>query len=681
MIRKFTFPLQLVAILLLLMGCSKDNVLDGGTAIDPPSEAGSVITFPQVAVLNYTKATGHPIIFFDAANGAQLRTKIASGSGAALWARVKSGADAINATPPADRTDTGEQLWQRDVGNRIATLAMAAYLTKEQAYVTKGIRYALASGNYKTWGTDATSDGAEHGLAYGHQLLGIAMLYDYLTALKTEAVSTISVSEGDLATIKATLYNRTKRQYKSYTNLAPAYIQNHTWINCAGMLASALALRDDYPEETKVWIEFLHKSIFSVSAQMLSPDGASQEGPGYWQYGMEFLMKDFDMMKSVFGIDYYSQNDWWKNTGKWAAEMMTPYKFWYKDGTNVMNLVDFADSPRYSWYGPEELFYRLAALNNDAMLQWHAVECGKLTDTPSYLTILWYDPTITPAEGTQPLYTQFDNMGYVISHSDRSGEQDLVTFKCGAALGKYMNRIPSYVRSSSDMGHVHPDANHFTIFSNGEFIVRNNGYVKRESRYHNIVLVEEGYYGQGVGWYTPWPMIAAKDPYIKNVVNTDETLTVDGVASYSYVDNARVVNSTRKLMHIREAKMVIVYDNVETSTLKNIYQRTFPEASVAQMSVVSGTLITAQTSKNKARFENLTPDQADMGLWTEGVADRSTSTIFDRPVINIGRTTKNMSLVTAISWSDVSAEPNVATLKKSGDKLTIVVNGKGYDLK
>ena len=62
------------------------------------------------------------------------------------------------------------------VGNTMPVLAMAYVLTGEKQYLDAARRWALASCGYKTWGLGRI-DGMD--LATGHQLFGLAVIYDW----------------------------------------------------------------------------------------------------------------------------------------------------------------------------------------------------------------------------------------------------------------------------------------------------------------------------------------------------------------------------------------------------------------------------------------------------------------------------------------------------------------------
>ena len=142
----------------------------------------------------------HPRLYLDKPRIVQLREAI-RGSHAPLWKKVREQADQLaRRGPPAYRENDGvsgdEQLWQREVGNAMPVLALAWVLTDDRSYLEAAQQWALASCSYKTWGLGRI-DGMD--LATGHQLLGLALVYDWCHA---------DLDEAARRTIRATLVRR-----------------------------------------------------------------------------------------------------------------------------------------------------------------------------------------------------------------------------------------------------------------------------------------------------------------------------------------------------------------------------------------------------------------------------------------------------------------------------------------
>ena len=506
-----------------------------------------------------------------------------------------------------------------------------------------------------------SADGAEYGLPYGHQLLGLAMLYDYGQEY---------LSEATLMTLRQTLAARVERQYAAYKTLDKAYIQNHTWINTCGMLAAALVLRND-TAKAQEWIDFTQQ-VLEKSSRLLSPDGASQEGPGYWQYGMEFLMMAFDLSRGV-GNDFYKNSTWWDNTAAYAMYMTLPADRCTSDNS----IIDWADAPRYSWYGPEHLYRRLAGLKHNALAQYCAGKAVRYDVSSSWLNLIWYDTSVSSVLlPTTPTFRHFENMGLVASRTDWDGDESVVVFRCGSPLGTFAGQQPEGSYVSGDMGHIHPDANHFVIYANGEYILRNNGYVKRVTKYHNTLLVNDlGQWGEVRTWFTPWPLTPVRDPKIAEAVSADGIDRITGDASAAYLDGAGVKKFVRKLVWIKEQGVVIVCDDVELAASGRIELRFFPEQKSVQS---SDAVIGASTARNSIRIENLTPARSALTLGMQFVEERSSTSGENRPLVTVTATASSLRQVTAVSWAALPAPAPVVTYDEQSG--TVSVNGKTYTL-
>ena len=152
-----------------------------------------------------------------------------------MWKTVRERADrAVKQGPPAYRerdNDSGdEQLWQREVGNVMPVLAMAWVLSGERQYPDAARQWALASCGYPTWGLGPI-DGMD--LAAGHQLFGLALVYDWCYA---------DLGEDARRAIRDTLVKRTSAMFDAAATgkawWRRSYLQNHLWVNICGMAAA-----------------------------------------------------------------------------------------------------------------------------------------------------------------------------------------------------------------------------------------------------------------------------------------------------------------------------------------------------------------------------------------------------------------------------------------------------------
>ena len=80
----------------------------------------------------------HPRLFINASGVEALRTKI-GGTHKALWdAFLKHADEEAKDKPDTYRTDVGEQLWQRQVGNTMSDLAFAFLVSRDKKIPRRG---------------------------------------------------------------------------------------------------------------------------------------------------------------------------------------------------------------------------------------------------------------------------------------------------------------------------------------------------------------------------------------------------------------------------------------------------------------------------------------------------------------------------------------------------------------
>ncbi len=168
-------------------------------------------------------ANEHPVLFMDKTRVKELRSAKRD-THREIWRNLVTQADKLLKTgPPRYRTDKGEQLWQREVGDNIALLAFIGCISGDRDYFEAAAKWAHGSAAYPTWGLTGQANGTEFGLPYGHQLMGLAMLYDY---------GQDYLSKKDLDIIRQTLIYRTGRQYQAYLHYSKPYMQRGDAAEC-----------------------------------------------------------------------------------------------------------------------------------------------------------------------------------------------------------------------------------------------------------------------------------------------------------------------------------------------------------------------------------------------------------------------------------------------------------------
>jgi hypothetical protein len=228
-------------------------------------------------------------------------------------------------------------------------LAMAYLMTGEKRYLEASKQWALASCAYPTWGY-GRNDGMD--LAAGHQLFGLAVVYDWCYH---------DLDEASRRRIRDTLIKRASAMFQAAATgkiwWHRSYLQNHLWVNACGLAAAGFALFDE-TEQARLWVG-LAQGKFRRTMDVLGPDGASHEGVGYWEYGAEYMLKFMHLADELLGVDLYN-HPWWRNTARYCQYLSLPKEGWPRKGYSVE-----ARKARYALWHPVSI----------APVPWHGGDC------------------------------------------------------------------------------------------------------------------------------------------------------------------------------------------------------------------------------------------------------------------------------------------------------------------
>lgn len=581
----------------------------------------------------------HPRLYLDADRIAALREAIRT-THAPLWEEIRELADrAVRRGPPAYREDDGysgaEQLWQREVGNAMPGLALAYVLSGEREYLDAAQSWAVASCGYKTWGLGRI-DGMD--LAAGHQLFGLAIVYDWCYA---------DLDETTRRTIRETIVRRGGAMFDAAVMgkawWQRSYLQNHLWVDACGLAVAGLAVFDEV-EDAELWVGFALDK-FRRTIEALGPDGASHEGVGYWEYGVEYLLKFMHLARQFLGADWYA-SPWWQNTARYPLYLALPRGAWTR-GNSVVNI---ADCPRGHWYGPDYLLRALAREYRDPYAQWLAAEVDKADITSpgaAWLNLIWYDPSVAAQSPVDlPTMRHFDDMEIVSARSDWAGGESLVVLKCGPFIGH--KAIEEFTYDPGG-GHVHPDANHFVLFGAGEWLIRDDGYRAKWTRQHNTLLVDgRGQLGEGAKWFRGTEPLRLKSrPRIVRAESTPRFDHMVGDATAAYPASLGLRRFQRHLVFLKP-DVLIVADDIATDRPRELELRFHPESPCEAR---DGAGFVFAGKKARLRMEPLTGQDANVEIGetpVEGRQNREDQTML---AVRLSRKTAQWRNAVAFSWA------------------------------
>jgi len=627
--------------------------LSTGWGADRPPAVPPQLSDAQNAQLDKFRGV-HPHLFLARQRQDELQAAIKT-THTALWAEVKSGADwAARHGPPAyhaaDEASGDEQLWQRDVGNTLPTLAMAWKLSGDRKYLDSVRAWALASCGYPTWGL-AKRDG--HDLAAGHQLFGLAMVYDWCHD---------DLDAATLATIHDTLAQRGAQMAKDVPGRKD-FLQNHLWVDACGLAAAGLALADD-DAAARTWIACT-LAKWQRTHEALGPDGASHEGAGYWSYGVEYLLKFMWLARAQLGVNFYD-HPWWHHTAAYRLYLGVP-----RHALNPQNCVaDLADCTRGGWsYGPNYLLRALAAENRDGHAQWLAAQldaAGVQCSAAPWLNLIWFDPTLAlRSPDDLPTLHHFADMEIVSARSAWSGDESLVVFKCGPFIGH--KAVDMFDRDPGGE-HVHPDANHFVLFANAQWLIRDDGYRTKATGQHNTLLIDShGQMGEGAMWFQGQQALAVKAQ--PRIVAADSTPACDhivGDATEAYPRTCGLKRFVRHLLFVKP-DILLVADDIALDAPHALELRFHPENVTARQADGAFAFVGAKAA---LRIDPLTTQDVECTTGEDAVTgERGKS----EPALFSIRLRANKAAwrnAVAITWSAADGLPAKVSLRQQGNQWT-----------
>jgi len=559
-----------------------------------------------------------------------------------------------------------EQLYMRGNGESMTFLALAWAVTGEKKYLDAAERWALKVCSYPTWGL---YEFANVDLSTGHQLLGLSLVYDWCfdgLSPETKAVIRRTLVEKasflfDVAAKGIIVKDAEAYKQHPWPEWDEAYLQNHSWINSCGLAAAGFAVFDETDAEATRWMAFT-LDRYRRTMNVLGPDGASHEGPGYWSYGVEWMLKFMYMARDLLGVDMFD-HPWWRNTASYRLYMGLPMNSWTYSNTTV----DVGDSRRYDWYGPDYMLRLLASEYRDGHAQWLADATDKANvahPVASWLNMLWYDPSVSPIPPSNlPTLKRFDDMDIASMRSDWSGDEAFIFYKSGPYIGHTAIRTFTYCPSSAH--HVHPDTGNFMLFGNGEWLIVDDGYRAKYTGYHNTLLIDGG--EQLGGGY---PIFNGAQPHglqaRPRIVTTQSGPRLDhcaGDATEAYPPDSGLRKFVRHLLFVKP-DILIVVDDIAAAGEHNFELRFHPER---QESVRDGAAYVMRGEKAVLRLDPLTVSGITMRdeplIMLPKESDGKDLLRYTIRLSTRGETWRN---AVALTWSDSGSEPGRVKLERTG---------------
>lgn len=372
-----------------------------------------------------------------------------------------------------------EELWQREVGNQIFALAVAARLKPDAPYRAKLHDLVLAAIRFETWGRNTSKMGDNADLAAGHIGRGIAVAYDWHRDAFTD---------DERQQIRDTVATRLPCLLKGLYGdafWARGFEENHNQVSVTALAFCGIAFYDELPGAPE-WLAAARLNFIRV-ADHASDDGSSVEGVSYWTYGMNYILQYIEATRLVTDSADLYQRPFLKNAAAFRLNAST---------SGLTGNLPWGDAVTRDWSTPHAIIYRLASEYTDPDAAWFADNLptprGGADDRA--LNFLW--ARTAPASGYGP--RELDH---------RLTVNDLVTTRSGWASSDYLLSIKA---GYTNRNHSHLDAGALALAFGDEWL-----------------LIASGY-GRGSGEGAFWQSGSTRWNYFSNATESHATLLVNG---------------------------------------------------------------------------------------------------------------------------------------------------------
>ena len=256
--------------------------------------------------------------------------------------------------------------------------------------------------------------------------------------------------------------------------------------------------------------------------------------------------------------------------------------------------------------------------------------------------------------------------------TDWSGDESLVVFKCGPPLG---HQAASEFRYDPGGGHVHPDANHFVLFAEGEWLIRDDGYRAKATSQHNTLLVDgHGQLGEGAQWYDATPaLLSGSRPSIVHAQSTPEFDHFAGDATQAYVPELGLTRYVRHVLFLKPDVLLII-DDIALDKPHALELRFHPEQERCERDGPSFVML---SKRSVLRVEPLVLDGVELAAETVASQGRhgEDSEMF---AIRVSKNAQAWRSAVAISWTAQGKQPTKCRLEAAEDRWRIVAGQRQW---
>jgi hypothetical protein len=444
------------------------------------SAQGPVI--PQMLLPENILATlkkEHPRLHASAADFVALKNRIVSDPTLKAWydGLVQQGERILGEVPSIYVIPDGLRLLNtsRRVVVRSYTLGLLYQLTGEKKYAEREWKELEAASKFPDWNPKHFLDVGEMTNAFA---IGYDWFFSYWNVDQKNIIKSAIIEKGLCRALMA-YDNRAVEGHSWWTRV------EHNWnqVCNGGIGVGALAIADEEPKLSEYILRQVIKNL-PYAMVHFGPDGAWNEGPGYWGYSTQYNVAIISALESSLGTDFgLSKIDGFSKTALFPLYLTGPIN-------RSFNYADGGDGAT----GGSQMYWFARKFNQPAA----AIYQKGLSRGGSALDILWYPADLIAAKPPEIPLAAYYRLSEVMTMRSAWNDKNalFVGFKAGDNKANHSNLdIGSFVldalgkRFVLDLGA--DDYNMPGYFNTGADGPRWN-YYRMRAEGHNVVVLNPG---------------------------------------------------------------------------------------------------------------------------------------------------------------------------------------------
>ena len=400
---------------------------------------------------NYQK---HPRILIDQEKLDEIKALYKTDPYMQQWgANVIAEADAIMGADDYTYPITGGSMDEVNYSmDDIINICLAYHLTGNERYVGRTWRFLKNICDLGNWNPGGYLDVGE--LSY-ITAIGYDWLYDQWTPEQRQYIEKALFKKGVEQTrdLYLGVYDNTTyigNDGKVTDFYVGWYDSENNWnpVCNGGTMCGAMALLDVYPE---VASELMEYTLWALEYAMPSyyPEGAWEEGGGYWNYALGYVIRVISSLRNTLGTDFrLSESPGLDGTGWYGSKLA--------GSTGQYTIGDTSGGNPSTTYG----FWLAQEYNDPLLAAMRMQEFESMGKTPGYNEMINYTPDLLQGNTEPPLDTFMEGMEVICL---REAWYDPGTTFVGASGG------------NNGRGHGHYDTGSFQVDMAGERFITESG--------------------------------------------------------------------------------------------------------------------------------------------------------------------------------------------------------------